>query len=151
MCHMTKYCNMIGPHCTVRRDTACIYSSPDPSLLLQKWVGLTRLPRFCSPLVWTSIVLQATPNKPRPHVECVNEVTRKIFNHLLAPEKTTFSTCLPFERSQVQLIMGVSNWCTAIWNGTMEWKMEWNGECTQLQLTRVTDTAQSRLSHLVYL
>ena len=24
MCHVTRYCNLIGPHCTVRRDTACI-------------------------------------------------------------------------------------------------------------------------------
>ena len=24
------------------------------------------------------------------------------------------------------------------WNGTMEWKMEWNTERTQLELTRVT-------------
>ena len=34
------------------------------------------------------------------------------------------------------------NWCvsnrwTGIWNGTVEWKMEWNGECT---LTPVTGT-----------
>ena len=27
----------------------------------------------------------------------------------------------------------------------MEWKMEWNSECTKLQLTRVTGTTQSRL------
>ena len=38
-----------------------------------------------------------------------------------------------------------------IWNGMMEWKMEWNSEHTQLQLTRVTGTAQSRLNYLVYL
>ena len=24
-----------------------------------------------------------------------------------------------------------------IWNGTMEWKMEWNSECTQLQLIHI--------------
>ena len=28
--------------------------------------------------------------------------------------------------------VGVSNRWTGIWNGTVEWKMEWNGECTQL-------------------
>ena len=28
--HVTKYCNLIVPHCTVRRDTACIRCSPDP-------------------------------------------------------------------------------------------------------------------------
>ena len=33
----------------------------------------------------------------------------------------------------------------------MEWKMEWNSEHTQLQLTRVTGAAQSRLNYLVYL
>ena len=27
---------------------------------------------------------------------------------------------------------GVSNRWTGIWNGTVEWKMEWNDECTQL-------------------
>ena len=32
--------------------------------------------------------------------------------------------------------MGVSNRWNAIWNGMVEWKMEWNGEC-QLQLTRI--------------
>ena len=43
MCHVTKYCNVNVLHCTVRRDTACVHSSPDPSLLLWKWVGLVRL------------------------------------------------------------------------------------------------------------
>ena len=42
-----------------------------------------------------------------------------------------------------QLAMAVSNWWTGIWNWTMEWKMEWNSERTQLQLTCVTDPAQS--------
>ena len=42
-----------------------------------------------------------------------------------------------------QLAMAVSNWWTGIWNWTMEWKMEWNCERTQLQLTCVTDPAQS--------
>ena len=37
------------------------------------------------------------------------------------------------------------------WNGTMEWKMEWNSERTQLQVTRVTGAAQSRLNYLVNL
>ena len=34
-----KYCNVNVLHCTVRRDTACICSSPDTSLLLWKWSG----------------------------------------------------------------------------------------------------------------
>ena len=25
---------------------------------------------------------------------------------------------------------GVSNHWNGIWNGTVEWKMEWNGECS---------------------
>ena len=29
---VTKYCNVVGLHCTVRRDTACKHCSPDPSL-----------------------------------------------------------------------------------------------------------------------
>ena len=29
--------------------------------------------------------------------------------------------------------------------------MEWNGECTKLQLTRVTVTVESRLNYLVHL
>ena len=46
---------------------------------------------------------------------------------------------------------GISNRWTGIWNETMEWKMECNSEHTQLQLTRVTGAAQSRLNYLVYL
>ena len=46
---------------------------------------------------------------------------------------------------------GVSNRWNGIWYGTMEWKMKWNGKHTQLQLTRVTGAAQSRLNCLVYL
>ena len=48
-------------------------------------------------------------------------------------------------------IMDVSNHWTGIWNGTMDWKMEWNSEHTKLQLSHVTGSAQSRLSYLVYL
>ena len=33
---------------------------------------------------------------------------------------------------------GVSNCWNGIWNGMVEWKMKWNDECIQLQLTRVT-------------
>ena len=40
---------------------------------------------------------------------------------------------------------------TGIWNRMMEWKMDWNSECTQLQVTRVTGAAQSRPNYLVYL
>ena len=29
MCHVTKYCNVIGPHCTMWRDTVSVHSSPD--------------------------------------------------------------------------------------------------------------------------
>ena len=43
MYHVTKYCNVIVPHCTVQQDTACIPSSPDLSLLLWMWGGLMRL------------------------------------------------------------------------------------------------------------
>ena len=39
MHHVTKYCNVI----VVRWDTAFIRSSPDPSLLLWKWVRFVRL------------------------------------------------------------------------------------------------------------
>ena len=38
--HVTKYCNVIGPHCTVWQDMACIRSSPDPFLLFLAEVGL---------------------------------------------------------------------------------------------------------------
>ena len=34
----------------------------------------------------------------------------------------------------------ISNHWTGLWNGTVEWKMEWNGECAQLKLARVTGT-----------
>ena len=49
----------------------------------------------------------------------------------------------------LRLSRGVSNHWNGIWNGTMEWKIEWNSEHTQLQLTRVTGAAQSRLNYLV--
>ena len=39
MRHVTKYCNVIGPHCTVQWDTAFIHSSPDPFLFYAE-VGL---------------------------------------------------------------------------------------------------------------
>ena len=35
-----KYCNTIGPHCTVRWDMACVHSSPDPSLSCGSGSGL---------------------------------------------------------------------------------------------------------------
>ena len=41
------------------------------------------------------------------------------------------------------LPLGVSNCWTGMWNGTMEWKMEWNSGRTQLQVTRVTGTAHA--------
>ena len=28
-------------------------------------------------------------------------------------------------------VLGISNHWTGIWNGTVEWKMEWNSFCTQ--------------------
>ena len=39
------------------------------------------------------------------------------------------------------------------WNDGMEmkWNMEWDGKCTQLQLTQVNGAVQSRLNYLVYL
>ena len=40
MHHVTEYCNVIGAHCTVRRDRACIHSSPDPSLSCGSGLGL---------------------------------------------------------------------------------------------------------------
>ena len=38
MCHVTKYCNVIGPHYTVWWDTVCSRSLADPSLFAE--VGL---------------------------------------------------------------------------------------------------------------
>ena len=40
MHHVTEYCNVIGTHCAVRRDKACIRSSPDPSLSCGSGSGL---------------------------------------------------------------------------------------------------------------
>ena len=39
VCHVTRYCNVIGQHSMVQQDTACILSSPDPSFFLAE-VGL---------------------------------------------------------------------------------------------------------------
>ena len=36
-----------------------------------------------------------------------------------------------------QVYEDVSNHWNGIWNGTVAWKMEWNSECSWLQLTRV--------------
>ena len=44
MCHVTKYCNVIGPHCTVWQDMARIHAQfirPFPFLWM--WVWLVRL------------------------------------------------------------------------------------------------------------
>ena len=38
MCHVTIYCKVIGPHCTVQRDKAPILDSPDPYCTLQSQV-----------------------------------------------------------------------------------------------------------------
>ena len=54
------------------------------------------------------------------------------------------------ESSSKQRDISLNQW-TGIWNGMMEWRMERNSEHTQLQLTHVTSTAQSRLNYLVYL
>ena len=32
-------------------------------------------------------------------------------------------------RQPSESLAGVSNCWNGIWNGTVEWKMEWNGEC----------------------
>ena len=61
-----------------------------------------------------------------------------------------YLVCILFDMPALHLL-GVSNHWTGIWNETMEWKMEWNSECTQLQVTCVTVAAQSRLNYLVYL
>ena len=36
--------------------------------------------------------------------------------------------------------VGISNRLTRIWNGAVEWKMERNGECTQILPTCITGT-----------
>ena len=38
-CHVTKYCNVVGPYCTVQWNMACIRSSPN---LFTAEVGLAR-------------------------------------------------------------------------------------------------------------
>ena len=40
------------------------------------------------------------------------------------------------------------NCWTGIWNGMVEWKMEWNGHSAQWHLTRVAGAVQSRLSYV---
>ena len=50
-----------------------------------------------------------------------------------------------------QSVMGAFNHWTRIGNGTVEWNVERNGECTQLLLTHVTGTAASMLNYLLYL
>ena len=43
MCHVTKYCNVIGPCYTVWWDTAYIRSLSESSPFMQEWVWLGRL------------------------------------------------------------------------------------------------------------
>ena len=39
-CHVTRYCNVIGPHYAVWQETTCIHTSPDPSLSCRSECGL---------------------------------------------------------------------------------------------------------------
>ena len=48
MCHVTRYCNMIGLHHTVRRETACIRSSPDPSFFCGSGSALRDYSYMCN-------------------------------------------------------------------------------------------------------
>ena len=69
MRHVTKYCNLTVPHCTVRRDTACIRSSPDPLPSLAE-VGRaceTNLIPLCKCIVWI----------PEPSGHTGNNLARK--------------------------------------------------------------------------
>ena len=52
-------------------------------------------------------------------------------------------------RSGLDHNRGVSNRWNGIWNGTIKWKMEWNSEYIQLQLTSVTGAAQSKVQLLI--
>ena len=85
------------------------------------------------------------------------EILKK-YSFVQAPETEVSGHCFGLSLSSqtisrplgtADVIRGVSNRWTGIWNRTMEWKMEWNSEHTQLQLTRVTGAAQSRLNYLV--
>ena len=56
MCHVTKYCNVIGPHYNVWWDTSCAHSSLDPSLSFRSGCGLgvaceTRVCCMCTCIV----------------------------------------------------------------------------------------------------
>ena len=48
LCHVTRYCNMIGLHHTVRRETACIRSSPDPSFFCGSGSALRDYSYMCN-------------------------------------------------------------------------------------------------------
>ena len=59
MCHVTRHCNVIGPHCMVRWDVTFICGSPDSFLFVE--VGLasktiTAVPDFSS--VITTLVIK---------------------------------------------------------------------------------------------
>ena len=43
-----------------------------------------------------------------------------------------------WQRLRVAYQEGVSNRWAGKWNEKVEWKMEWNGECTQSLLTHAT-------------
>ena len=89
---------------------------------------------------------------------CVDEKLTSFVNKLVSPLRKQHFCMMRFVVSLHDLTYNVSTpgelaslIGTGIPYGTMEWKMEWNNDCTQLQLTRVTGTAQSRSNYLVYL
>ena len=56
--------------------------------------------------------------------------TRHLTRHILFLDKSKSYSVIPLVHYSAIPLLGVSNRWNGIGNGTVEWKMEWNGERT---------------------
>ena len=93
MYQLLKYCNMIGLHCTVRRDKACIRSSLDPSLS-QKWVWFARLDvdiAFCSVIyIYINAAVINRTHKSNVHADWCHNI-QVVIHYVIITNMHTFA------------------------------------------------------------
>ena len=80
-------------------------------------------------------------------IEITNSTSSTMLENASLNDIAAFQAYTIRSLDNVRFTWGVSN----RWNGICNRTLEWNGEHTQLQLTRVTGAAQSRLNYLVYI
>ena len=91
MYHVTKYCNMIGPHCTVWQNKACMCSSPDPSLSCGSGSGLRDYA-----WVWLSVVMHVKEGQVK-NAETEMEVRKPKYRSEKKSRLSVFSAFLTHE------------------------------------------------------